>query len=75
MPELPEVEGVVRMLKPVVEHKTIQRVIVSPVIYTSKEAGKEAIIKGQTPEQFIAAVQGMTIERIERHAKYIFFTI
>lgn len=75
MPELPEVEGVVRMLKPVVERKTIQRVIVSPVIYASKEAGKEAIIKGQTPEQFINAVQGMTIERIERHAKYIFFTM
>lgn len=75
LPELPEVEGVVRMLKPAVEHKTIQRVIVSPVIYASKAAGKEAIIKGQTPEAFIAAVEGMTIEHIERHAKYIFFTM
>lgn len=75
MPELPEVEGVVRMLKPAVEGKTVQRVIISPVIYASKEAGKEAIIKGETPERFIEKVTNMTLQKIERHAKYIFFTV
>ena len=32
MPELPEVEGVVRDLKPLVEGKTIERVTLSEVV-------------------------------------------
>lgn len=75
MPELPEVEGVVRMLKPQVEGKTIQRVIVSDTIQQSKEAGKECIIKGLPTDTFIEQMNGLTIDRIERHAKYIFFTV
>lgn len=38
MPELPEVEGVVRDLRPIVEGKTIESVSLSDVVYTSHEA-------------------------------------
>ena len=38
MPELPEVEGVVRDLKPIIEGKTIANVALSEVVYTSHEA-------------------------------------
>lgn len=75
MPELPEVEGVVRMLKPVVEGKTIRQVEVSDVIRTSIAAGKQCIIKNTEPNAFSEALNGMTIERVERRSKYIFFYI
>lgn len=73
MPELPEVEGVVRGLQPVVTGKLIQSVDVSPTIIKSKQVGKEAIIKGADVESFQAALPGMVIARIERRSKYIYF--
>lgn len=75
MPELPEVEGVVRMLKPVVEGKTIQHVEVSETIRTSIAQGKQAILKNAEPDVLIDALKGMTIERVERRSKYIFFHV
>lgn len=73
MPELPEVEGVVRDLRPIVEGKTIEKVSVSETVYSSHEAGKQAIVKNTTPPHFEKMLQGMTIESLERRSKYIFF--
>ncbi|MGE7921686.1 bifunctional DNA-formamidopyrimidine glycosylase/DNA-(apurinic or apyrimidinic site) lyase [Viridibacillus arvi] len=73
MPELPEVEGVVRSLQPVVTGKTIHNVTISKVIKQAKEQGKECIIKAIDPDSFQQAIQGMTIKSIERRSKYIFF--
>lgn len=75
MPELPEVEGVVRQLRPVAEQKTITHVQLSPTIYTSKEAGKECIVKVLSPDHFTHMLLGMTITRVERRAKYIYMTL
>lgn len=75
MPELPEVEGVVRDLKPLVEGKTIESVILSDVVFSSHAAGKQTIVKGSAVEDFQLVVQGMTIERVERRAKYIFIHV
>ena len=52
MPELPEVEGVVRDLKPAVEGKTIECVTLSDVIFTSINAGKQCIVKNMEPHLF-----------------------
>lgn len=72
MPELPEVEGVVRELRPIIEGKTIQSVAVSEIVKISHEAGKQSIIKGSQPSYFAEQLIGMTITRVERRAKYIF---
>lgn len=73
MPELPEVEGVVRSLQPIVTGKTIQSVDISETIINSKANGKEAIIKGVDVQAFREAMPDMTIEAIERRSKYIYF--
>lgn len=73
MPELPEVEGVVNSLKPVATGKTIDKVVVSPVIYLSKQEGKHAIIKGHEVDVFCEALIGMNIHEITRRSKYIYF--
>lgn len=75
MPELPEVEGVVRDLKPLVEGKTIDSVTLSEVVFNSHAEGKQTIVKGSSAEDFELIVQGMTIERVERRAKYIFIHV
>ena len=72
MPELPEVEGVVRDLKPLVEGKRIETVSVSETVYNSHAAGKQSIVKASEPADFELVMSGMTIDRIERRAKYIF---
>lgn len=72
MPELPEVEGVVRDLKPLVEGKRIENVTLSETVYTSHAAGKQTIVKASEPTDFELVMAGMQIERIERRAKYIF---
>lgn len=72
MPELPEVEGVVRELAPEIEGRTVRHVTVSPVIEQSKASGREAIIKGLSTSDFIAAMQGMTIMKVSRRSKYIY---
>lgn len=75
MPELPEVEGVVRQLRPVAEQKTITHVQLSETIYTSKEAGKECIVKVLAPHDFERMMTGMTITDVSRRAKYIYMTL
>lgn len=49
MPELPEVEGVVRELVPTVEGKTIERVKLSDTIFTSWEQGSNVLLKTWIP--------------------------
>lgn len=73
MPELPEVEGVVRLLKPAVEGATIESVDISETICASIAAGKQCILKNSEPNGFIEVMAHMKIERIERRSKYIFF--
>ena len=73
MPELPEVEGVVNSLRPVVTGRTIEEVMLSPVIETSRRAGKQAIIKGTELAYFQEALAGAKIEKIVRRSKYIYF--
>ncbi|AMW99587.1 bifunctional DNA-formamidopyrimidine glycosylase/DNA-(apurinic or apyrimidinic site) lyase [Rummeliibacillus stabekisii] len=73
MPELPEVEGVVRSLQPVVAGKTIRHVEVSNTICTSINKGKACIIKGMDPETFSNRLKGTKIMDVERRSKYIYF--
>ena len=73
MPELPEVEGVVRSLAPVASGRTICVVEVSETVSASKAAGKEAIIKGHSVNQFSAELAGYKIEAVTRRSKYIYF--
>lgn len=75
MPELPEVEGLVRELAPEAIGRTIKEVMVSPIVIESKERGREAIIKGLATDQFINEVTGMTITNVTRRSKYIYFTV
>lgn len=75
MPELPEVEGVVRALVPATCGKKIQRVKLSNTIYQSTAAGKQCIIKNLELEHFIEALQGMTILKITRRSKYIYIQL
>lgn len=75
MPELPEVEGVVRDLKPLVEGKRIESVKLSETVYTSHAAGKQTIVKASEPTDFEIVMSHMTINRIERRAKYIFIHV
>ena len=73
MPELPEVEGVVNSLRPVVTGRTIEEVMLSPVLERSRQAGKQAIIKGTELAYFQEALAGAKIEKIVRRSKYIYF--
>lgn len=73
MPELPEVEGVVRLIRPVAAGKTIRDVFVSDTIRLSKEGGKEAIIKRMDADAFIGSLIGARILRVDRRSKYIYF--
>jgi formamidopyrimidine-DNA glycosylase len=73
MPELPEVEGVVRALAPAASGRTIREVTISDTVIRSKEIGKEAVLKGITTEDFKLDVVGMTITNVTRRSKYIYF--
>lgn len=73
MPELPEVEGVVRDLAPLAEGRTIKQLTISETVQASKRLGKETIIKGKATEDFVAEMQRMTIQKIVRRSKYIYF--
>lgn len=73
MPELPEVEGVVRDLRPLVEGKTIERVMLSEVVYSGALQGKQCIVKNAQPPDFERVVRGMRIAAVTRRSKYIFF--
>ncbi len=75
MPELPEVEGVVRALVPAVEGKSIDKVELSKTIYASWSEGKQAIVKNIEPNLFEEVMRGMTIGKVKRRAKYIYFQL
>lgn len=75
MPELPEVEGVVRQIRPAASNRTIRSVHVSDVIRLSKANGKEAIIKVMGVEDFIDRLTDAEILQVERRSKYIYFTM
>lgn len=75
MPELPEVEGVVRALAPTIEGKTIDRVELSKTIYQSFAEGKQCIVKNMEPQAFEQVMCGMKIKKIIRRAKYIYFKV
>ncbi|MFJ7934874.1 bifunctional DNA-formamidopyrimidine glycosylase/DNA-(apurinic or apyrimidinic site) lyase [Sporosarcina sp. NPDC096371] len=73
MPELPEVEGVVRALAPIATGRTIRAVTVSDTVIQSKQLGKEAVLKGITTEDFVVDLVDMTIVDVTRRSKYIYF--
>lgn len=73
MPELPEVEGVVRALKPEIEGRTIESVKLSETIHLGFSEGKQCIVKQAEPDAFEAALAHMTITKVVRRSKYIFF--
>ncbi|KGR91428.1 formamidopyrimidine-DNA glycosylase [Ureibacillus massiliensis 4400831 = CIP 108448 = CCUG 49529] len=75
MPELPEVEGVVRALSPAVEGKKIAKVELSKTIYESCAAGKQCIVKNMDPIAFEEVMQGMAIHKVTRRSKYIYFDV
>lgn len=75
MPELPEVEGVVRSLRPVAIGRTIRKVRISETVYRSKSEGKDAVLKGIDPDEFIRRMEGMKILDIVRRSKYIYFRL
>lgn len=75
MPELPEVEGLVRALAPEAIGRTIKEITVSPIVIESKERGREAIIKGSTSSDFIGQMKGMAIVNVTRRSKYIYMNL
>lgn len=75
MPELPEVEGLVRQLAPASIGRTIRQAVVSDVVTESKAQGKEAIVKGMTVDRFAQGMIGMTIENVTRRSKYIYMNL
>lgn len=52
MPELPEVEGVVRALSPKIEGKTILEVALSKTVCDAHQQGKQCIVKNMEPREF-----------------------
>ena len=61
MPEAPEVEAVVRALRPIVEGRRIRSAqVVHPIA-----------IKPETPQFFTKRVAAQRIERVTRHGKYL----
>jgi formamidopyrimidine-DNA glycosylase len=75
MPELPEVEGVVRAFAPEAIGRTVKDVAVSDVVIESKEQGREAIIKGMSTEDFIQQMKQMSIVNVTRRSKYIYMNL
>lgn len=63
MPELPEVETILRCLRERVEGKTIRQV----------DIRLPRLIKWPAPEQFQTALTGRVISRLERRGKYLLF--
>lgn len=73
MPELPEVEHVVRGLRPHVLNEEIINVAVSEAVINGKAQGKETIIKQVPLDTFNVMVSKSKIDLIERRSKYIIF--
>src|SRR5689334_14191152 len=66
MPELPEVETIVRGLRPVLEGRTITGV---------SHCDWPPTLAGYDPEAFCATLAGETIGEVSRRAKYILLTL
>ncbi|RAI82241.1 bifunctional DNA-formamidopyrimidine glycosylase/DNA-(apurinic or apyrimidinic site) lyase [Macrococcoides goetzii] len=75
MPELPEVEHVVRGLRPHVLNKAIINVAFSEAVKRGKAQGKETIIKQIELDDFKAIVSNTVIESVNRRSKYIIFEL
>lgn len=75
MPELPEVEHVVRGLRPHVLNKEIINVAFSEAVKRGKAQGKETIIKQIELDDFNTVVRNTVIASINRRSKYIIFEL
>lgn len=71
MPELPEVERVVRALSPKIEGATILEAVLSKTVVEGHKQGKQCIVKQMKPSDFEKKMCGMTIKKVSRRAKYI----
>ncbi len=65
MPELPEVETILRSLRPYLEGQVIQQVIVN----------RSSLIKQSDPEKFTLRLSGQTIHHLQRRGKYMLLSI
>ncbi|MGB9792098.1 MAG: DNA-formamidopyrimidine glycosylase family protein, partial [Thermacetogeniaceae bacterium] len=65
MPELPEVETILRSLKKRLLGRTIERV----------EVFSDKVIREPNPEQFVEELSGKTIDDMERRGKYLVFRL
>lgn len=65
MPELPEVETVVRELKGSIEHKTIR----------SCKILRDSYLRGGNPSEFVKRVTGRIIKSVKRRGKYILWDL
>jgi len=65
MPELPEVETVVRELKSSIEHKTIRSCAIL----------RDSYLRGGNPDEFVKRVNGRTIASVSRRGKYILWDL
>jgi formamidopyrimidine-DNA glycosylase len=65
MPELPEVEVLVRHLAPLLKGKTIARV----------QVHRTRVLRPTTAAQFERALRGATFQRVRRRGKYLLFTL
>ena len=65
MPELPEVESLIRLVRPRVVGHTVTRCrVIHPIV-----------VEPQLPKQFAHQLLGRSIEAIDRRGKYIVFTL
>ncbi len=65
MPELPEVETILRSLRPELEGQGIHRVTIS----------RSSLIKQPSPEEFAARLNGQKIQSLKRRGKYLLLEI
>jgi len=65
MPELPEVEVLVRHLAPLLKNKTIQHVHIN----------RERVLAGTPPQKLRKALRGATFESLARRGKYLRFEL
>ena len=67
MPELPEVETVVRFIRPDIVGKTIQKVV--------PQNNYEKVLATHTARQFNKLLKGQVIKNVVRRGKYIVFNL
>src|SRR6266478_1815906 len=65
MPELPEVEVLVRHLRPLLEGETVRDVLVR----------RERVIGGGSVRKFTKALRGARFDGLSRRGKYLLFTL